>query len=298
MTTRSPNASFVYLAGEPLGVPILTALCQKGFVPSAVVCNPDRPAGRGQRLTAPPVKQAAEARGIPVLQPSRVDTPEFLATIRAYAPDFLLVVAYNHILPSSLLDLPPRGTLNVHPSLLPRLRGASPIRSAVLRDEPEALGVSIILLDEEMDHGPIIAQQAYQPPHWPYPGPTLDSALAALGGVLLCQTLPDFLHDNCTPTPQTHAAATYCNKLSKADAELHIDPCHLPSGPAAAAALRTIYAYQGIGDAFFFHDTVRVKVKDAELTPSGELRLLQVTPAGKPTMDFATYVERFCSGAH
>lgn len=297
MSTRSTNTSFVYLAGEPLGVPILNTLCTAGFVPAAVVGNPDRPAGRGQQLTPPPVKAAAEAWGIPVHQPARVNTPEFLATIRAYAPEFLLVVAYNHLLPSSLLHLPPRGTLNVHPSLLPLLRGASPIRSTLLRDEPEALGVSIILLDEEMDHGPIIAQQAYQPPHWPYPGPQLDAALAALGGELLCLTLPDFLNDNCTPTPQTHAAATYCSKLTKADAALSIDPCHLPSGPAATAALRTIYAYQGIGDAFFFHNDVRVKVKEAELTPSGELRLLQVTPAGKPAMDFATYVARFCADA-
>ena len=294
--TRSPaTVSFVYFGGEPLGVPILHALLAAGFTPQAVVCNPDRQAGRGQKLTPPPLRVAADAAGLPVLQPTRVNTPECLATLRAYAPEVLVVVAYNHLLPASLLDLPPYGTINVHPSCLPRLRGASPIRSAILRDEPEALGVSIMLLDEEMDHGPLLAQTPYTPRTWPVPGPELDAALAKLGGELLVDTLPTYLAGSLTPVAQAHDAATYCGKLSKAEAELTLDPCHLPNGDAAMAALRTIYAFQGIGNAYFYHRGTRVKIHEAELAPSGELRLRTVTPAGKPMMPFADYAARYCA---
>ncbi len=200
------------------------------------------------------------------------------------------MVAYNFILPAWLLELPTHNVLNVHPSLLPLLRGPSPIRTAILENQPEAVGVSIMLMDAQMDHGPLLAQEAYEPDHWPVPGPTLDATLAAKGGALLAATIPHWLAGDIVPQTQSHAHATYSKRFSKADAELNLDPHQLPTGEAAQRALRVIYAFAGIGDAYFVHNDVRVKIKQATLTADGSLNLLRVTPAGKAGMDFDSFL--------
>src|SRR6056297_3534059 len=165
-----------FFGGEPLGAPTLQTLIDAGYVPELVVCNPDRPAGRGRVLTPPPVKVLAETHNISVWQPTTI-TPEAPELQGDW--DVFVVVAYNKILPQWLIELPKHKTINVHPSLLPKLRGASPIRSAILRDEPEAVGVSIMQMDSEMDHGPILAQEPHpiDPADWPPAGPVLDQQL-------------------------------------------------------------------------------------------------------------------------
>lgn len=269
---------FVFFGGEPLGAPILEALITAGHVPTLVVCNPDRPTGRKQILTAPPVKKVAEQHGITTWQPTTL-TPN--APELAGSWDVFIVVAYNKILPDWLIDLPTHKTINVHPSLLPKLRGASPIRSAILRNEPESIGVSIMVLDSQMDHGPLLAQQPLSTDQatWPLPGPELDQQLIKLGAKLLIETVPKYLSGAITPIEQDHAAATYCGRLSKDMAELTIDPYHLPTGEAALAAYRTIQAFSGIGDAWFAHEGTRYKIKTAHL--KGEQLVIDtVVPAG------------------
>ena len=280
-----------YFGGEPLGAPILQSLIEAGYNPELIVCNPDRPAGRGRKLTPPPVKVVATEHNLSLWQPE--DIPTDLETVEARPLhsdwDLFIVVAYNKILPDWLITLPKHGTINVHPSLLPKLRGASPIRSAILQNEPEHVGVSIMQMDSQMDHGPILAQtpSPIAASDWPPAGPALDAALIELGGQLLLQTLPNYLDGSLTLTEQDHAAATYCTRLKKDMAELAIDPYNLPTGEAALAAYRTIQAFAGIGDAWFVYEGTRYKIKTAHL--EGEQLIIDtVVPAGKKEMSFKT----------
>jgi methionyl-tRNA formyltransferase len=287
------NVPFVYFGGEPIGVPVLEQLAAAGLTPSLIIASPDKPVGRKQVMTQPPVAAWAEAHDIPCLQPATYKTPEAKAdltsALEAVHAQVFVVVAYNYIVPSWLLAIPALGTLNVHPSLLPLLRGASPIRSAILRDQPEALGVSVMLLDEEMDHGPILAQQAYTPPEWPSPGPHLDTELGEIGGRLLATTLPSFIAGKIHPAPQDHAAATYCSKLSRADAEIALDPHDLPTGTGAWDAWLKVNAYAGMGDTFFMHEGERIKLKEAQYTGS-VLCPLVVVPAGRKPVTFTDWL--------
>lgn len=294
----------IFFGGEPLGVPILEELHACGLVPRAVVCSPDKPVGRKQIVTPPPVKVWAQESKIEVWQPeswrgdaARKNAEHFFAPHLTKHPDLVfVVVAYNHILPQWLLDLSPRGVINVHPSLLPKLRGASPIRTAIKDDLRDQIGVSIMLLDDQMDHGPILAQMTMQisDKNWPIPGPRLDLALARMGGSLLADTLPAYLAGSTTPVEQNHDAATYCGKLTKTDSEFQLDPCNLPTGSDAWRAWLYIHAFAGTGDTWFKHNGQRIKITKAQLVKD-QLRLVTVVPAGKPAQDFTTWHHTICT---
>lgn len=285
----SPNIAF--FGGEPLGVAVLEKLHEAGIKPNLIICSPDRPAGRGQKLTPPPVKLWAETAGIEIFQPASYRDLTQLKPLTEQSWDLFVVVAYNFILPKWLIELPKKGTLNVHPSLLPKLRGPSPIRTAILEDRKEEIGVSIMLLDEEMDHGPILAQSPFEVKNWPVSGPDLDDALANLGGELLAATIPTWLNESITPVDQDHTAATYTQKFKKPDNELVIDPQNLPTGQIARSLLNKINAWTGIGDTYFIHNGLRVKVKAADLTTDGQLNLISVVPEGKKEMSFVSYLQ-------
>lgn len=149
-----------------------------------------------------------------------------------------------------------------------------------------------MLMDEEMDHGPILDQMMMDisDENWPVPGPELDETLARMGGSLLAETIPAWLADELEPQEQNHEQASYCGKLTKEDSQLDIDPLQLPRGEAARHAWRTINAFIGIGDTFFIHNNTRVKIKKAEFA-DGQLRLLRVIPEGKSETDFAQYLQ-------
>ncbi len=285
---------FVFFGGEPLAIPTLDILFTHNIVPSLVVCNPDRPAGRGNIMTPPPTKVWADAHHIPVFQPTTYKDGIALEELSKQEWDLFIVVAYNFILPSWLLELPKHGVINVHPSLLPKLRGASPIRTAILENQPEHIGVTVILMDEAMDHGPILAQTTFTPDttDWPMNGPDLDKTLAMLGGTLLAQTIPKWLTSIITPIEQNHLEATYCGKLKKEHSELTLNPHTLPTGKEALEMLLKIRGYAGVFDTFFMWNNERIKIKKAELTGlDGQLRLLRVIPAGKKEMDFSQYLQ-------
>lgn len=293
MTTmnESIKAKIAYFGGEPLGNPVLKILLRAGIKPALVVTSPDRRSGRGQHFTPPPVKKTAEANGLPVWQPEQLpagptDTP------LAGEWDLFVVVAYPKILPKWLIELPKRGTINLHPSLLPKLRGPSPIRSAILRDEPEAVGVSIIKLDEKMDAGPILYSKPYKipDPDWPVDGRDLDTKLAEQGGEALAKVIPDWLANQIKPTNQNHEQATYTNKLSKDMGELSIDPHRLPSDQAAKALIHKIKGLAGWPGTYFFHEAKRVKIVAAKLSATGRLEILEVTPENKQTMSFRDWL--------
>lgn len=287
MNNSVPKIAF--FGGEPLGLPALQALVSAGLTPSLVICNPDRPSGRGQQLKAPPIKLWALEQGLPVFQPESYKDQSSLPEITGTEWDLFVVVAYNFILPKWLLEISRRGVVNVHPSLLPKLRGASPIRTAILEDRRNEIGVSIMLMDEKMDHGPLLTQTPLSLNDWPIEGSLLDDMLAQIGGEMLALTIPQWLAGTITPREQKHTDATYTKRFNKPDAELHLDLDNLPKGDPAYQTLLKIYAFAGTADCFFMDRGTRIKIKAAALRKDGHLQLLRVIPEGKTEMDFETY---------
>jgi len=201
--------------GTPeLAVPSLRALLGEGFEVVVVVTQPDRPHGRSHSaLVPPPVKATATDEGLPVLQPERPDTPEFLDTLRSHQPDLGVVAAYGHILKPQVLALPAYGLINVHASLLPQLRGAAPIQHAILQGRPET-GVSIMQMDEGLDTGPVLLRV----PTTVLPDETageLTTRLAELGALALVEALTLVASGAATPEPQDHAQATHAPKITR-----------------------------------------------------------------------------------
>lgn len=207
----------VFMGTPAFAVPSLEQLAESYDI-VAVVTQPDRPAGRKQRPTAPPAKEAALARGLPVWQPPALRTPEAVARLRALAPDIIVVVAFGQILRANVLEVPPHGCLNVHGSLLPRYRGAAPVPAAILAGETKT-GVTLMQMDEGMDTGPIIAQAtcSIAPDDTTA---TLSERLALLGADLLVETLPPWLAGKIVPQLQDDSQATHCGLIAKADGRL------------------------------------------------------------------------------
>lgn len=217
---------FIFFGTPEFAAIILKHLIDAGFVPAAVVCNPDRPVGRKKILTPPPTKVLASKHNVAVIQPESLEIRNLkleIEKIKSEVFDFFVVAAYAKIIPKEILDIPRLGTIGVHPSLLPKYRGASPIQSAVLAGEKET-GITLYILDDKMDHGPMLASGKWQVAS----GIAYDALLkelAELGGNLLVETLPKFLNDEITPRPQNEAEATYTKKFKIEDA--FIDPADL-----------------------------------------------------------------------
>lgn len=202
--------------GTPeFAVPFLDGLLDAGHDVLAAVTQPDRPRGRGMRVEPPPVKVRAQARGVPVLQPASTRDPQFLDAMARLAPEAIVVVAYGRVVPRELLELPPYGCINVHPSLLPRHRGASPIPAAILAGD-EATGVSTMYLSEGLDEGDVILQ-ATLPIRADDTAATLAERLIEVGVPLLLETLELLEAGRAPRIPQDSALATYAPRLKKED---------------------------------------------------------------------------------
>lgn len=204
-------------AGTPeFAVPALAALIEAGHEVALVLTQPDRPAGRGMKLKASPVKELALLHGIPVYQPETLKTPESQVPVAAVDADAMIVAAYGLILPQAVLDMPRQGCLNIHASLLPRWRGAAPIQRAIQTGDAET-GITIMQVVLALDAGAMLKKGAI-----PITGndtaQTLHDALAALGGKLMVETLAEL--DRLAPQPQDEALVTYAEKLRKDEAPL------------------------------------------------------------------------------
>jgi methionyl-tRNA formyltransferase len=210
----------IFMGTPAFAVPTLERfITGEAFEIVAVVTQPDRPAGRGREPVPSPVKQVAQAYDITVLQPERLrNNPAMMDRLRELAPDVIVVAAYGLILPVAVLEIAPRGCVNVHASLLPRYRGADPITPAILNGDQET-GVTIMLMDEEMDHGPILARRA-MPIRPDDTRGSLTGRLAELGADLLIETLPRWMAGEIEPQPQDHDVATYVKLLKKEDGEI------------------------------------------------------------------------------
>jgi len=209
------SARIVFMGSPDFALPVLRRLLQSEHKVVAVYTQPDRPAGRGRALQAPPAKTLALAHGVPVFQPARVSAPDSVQELAKLAPDLIVIAAYGQILKQPVLDVPRRGVLNVHPSLLPRHRGAAPVAAAILAGDKEA-GVTIMQTELALDAGPILAQRRVAISPHDTTG-ILTERLAEEGADLLMEVLPAWLDGRLVPTPQDASKATYAPILRKED---------------------------------------------------------------------------------
>ena len=207
----------IFMGTAELSCASLEKLTEKFFV-VAVVTQPDKPKGREMKLQFSPVKILAEKLNLPVLQPLKVRDEKFISELRELKPDLIVVAAYGQILPQSILDLPKFGCLNVHTSLLPKYRGASPIQSAILNGETET-GVTVMKMDAGLDTGEIISQA--RTPILPEDNSqTLHDRLAQIGAELLVETIPDYIAGKILPKPQPAEGMSYAAKIKKEDGRI------------------------------------------------------------------------------
>ncbi len=214
----SHSATIVFMGTPQFAVPSLRALYEAGFKVRLVVTQPDRPSGRGRKSTPPPVKLAALELGCAVDQTPRVREAAFIERLQAIAPDFLVVVAFGQILTQRLLDIPARGPVNVHASLLPKYRGPAPMQWAILKGEKET-GITTMRMDRGVDSGDILLS-ARTPILPEETSATLHDRLARLGAELLIETLYGMLRGEIIPRAQDHARATHAPMLKKSDGRI------------------------------------------------------------------------------
>ncbi|MFA9261922.1 MAG: methionyl-tRNA formyltransferase [Undibacterium sp.] len=213
----APQVSIVFMGTPALAETALEALIREKYHIVGVVTQPDRKSGRKQELTPSPVKVLAEKHGLPLLQPEKLDT-EAVKTIRNWKPDVIVVAAYGRILPESLLEFPGFGCLNIHTSLLPRWRGASPVANALIAGDAET-GVTLMELDRGMDTGAIIATEK-TPIGSDERADELLTRLSQMGAKLLTNTLPLWIKRQITSTPQPEEGVTLCQLIEREDGHL------------------------------------------------------------------------------
>ncbi len=280
---------FVFFGTPDIAVVSLEALKKAGCLPVLVVTAPNTHQGRGMVLTPSPAAQWADTNGIPTLKPQKLSDPDLAETLRASGADVFVVVAYGKIIPQALLDIPKFGTLNMHPSLLPRHRGPSPIESQILSEtDKNSVGISVMLLDEKMDHGPVLAKEtvADELNDWPVPASVLRPLLARRGAALLATVLPRYIAGELSPVPQNDAEATYCTMIKKEDALINL------SGNPHVNYLKVL-AYDIWPRAYFFTEKngkkIRVVVTSARYEHD-TLILERVIPEGKKEMTYGDFV--------
>ena len=290
-------------------LPALTELITHKFEIIGVVTQPDRPSGRGKRLNPPPVKIAATEHDLPVYQPEKVRKPDVVRTLERLAPDVTVVAAFGQLLPQTVLDIPPCGTINLHPSLLPKYRGAAPIQWALINGETET-GVTLMLLDAGEDTGDIISA-THIPIRDEDTAFTLTEQLAQLGANQLIKCLSEMRGDTPPPsTPQNNAEATHAPRLTKEIGDIN---WHQP-----ATTIYNLVRGTAIwpGAYTFFRNNLRLKVINCQPLPQtsdappgtleivekrkllvatsdGALQLLKIQPATKKAMETGDFINGY-----
>jgi methionyl-tRNA formyltransferase len=276
---------FIFFGTSRFSVIVLNMLKASGFLPKLIVTAPDRPKGRGLELTPSEVKIWAEKNNIEVLEPENLDSA-FLLALRSANCTLFIVASYGKIIPKDVLDMATSGALNVHPSLLPKYRGASPLQSAILADDKN-VGVTIMLMDEQMDHGPIVAQEKVEI-SWPPRVDYLEEILGERGGSLLAEILPDVAQHTITATPQNHGEATFTKKIKKEDGEITLDE------KLSHENYLKFLAYIGWPGTYFFAEKngrkIRVLIKDAHFE-NGVFTPTRVVPEGKKEMSYESFLK-------
>lgn len=271
----SSNIQFAFFGTPDVAVETLEILKSNGYIPRIIVTSPDRPKGRGLALTPPPVKTWADTNNIPCLQPEKLDS-EFLSELRSTNFELSVVVAYGKIMPENLINLPAKGTINIHYSLLPKYRGASPVESAVLNGDTET-GVDIQQMALGLDTGDILVEEkvAILPDET---APALRSRLIQIGGELLAKSLQDIVAGNITPRKQSETGMSKCGKIKKEDGLIDLagDPI---------INYNKYRAYFGWPGVYFFKDGKRIKITKAKFE-NGQFIPERIIPEGKKEMDY------------
>lgn len=286
-TTMDKNLKFVFFGTDEFSIQVLETLKRGGFLPSLIITVPDQPKGRKLIPTPPPVKLWAEQNNIAIAQPASLkdfDLASYM-TFDIANLKFSLVASYGKIIPQSILDLPKFGTLNIHPSLLPKYRGATPLESAILSGDKKT-GVTIIVLDTQMDHGPILAQKEISLSDWNPFYEELRAKLAEEGANLLTEYLPAWLDGKIKAGEQDHSSATFTKKITKEDGLINFDD-------QPEINFRKIRALTPWPGAYFFikhndRNDFRVIIKSAHME-NGNLVIDRVLPEGKKEMDWGSF---------
>ncbi|MEI6400239.1 MAG: methionyl-tRNA formyltransferase [bacterium] len=292
------DKKIIFFGTPNVTIQILEDLKASGFLPMTIVTGPDVPIGRKQTITPPPTKVWALENNIPVLQPTNIDTA-FVEQIKNLAPDLSIVVAYGKILPQTLIDIPAFGTINIHYSLLPKYRGATPVESAILHGDTET-GVCIQKMVYELDAGDIIAEEkvAIDPNEKTH---ELRARLNIVAGEMLTKILPDIFENKITPIPQ-QGDISKCGKIKKEDGLITEE--ELKNAETDTNTARNLWnkfrAYTPWPSLFFFarrdsdlgSSLIRIKITDA-IFENNQFIIKKVIPEGKKEMDYKNFLENF-----
>ena len=279
MKIENLKLKIVFLGTSEFAIPTLKTLLLSDNQPILVITSEDKPAGRGRKLASSPVKALALANNLAILEPSKIDR-DFIEKTKVLGPDIGVLAAYGKILPKAFIEAFPLGILNIHPSLLPKYRGPSPIQAAILNGDKKT-GVTIILIDEKMDHGPILAERAINIDNPDYL--ELHNQLAELGIKVLLEVLPEWIQGNIKPRSQNESEATYSKLIKKEDGQIDW------SRPAEEIE-RMVRAYNPWPGAY-------TKIKNGEIlkikkvkVENGVLKILIVQPESKKEMPWDAFL--------
>lgn len=269
----------IFLGTPEFGAIILKELCNANLKPVLVITAPDKPAGRKQILTPSPVKTLAKRYNIQVAQSEKILNLKSL--IFNLKPELIIVAAFGQILPKEILEIPKYGCLNVHPSLLPKYRGPSPIQSFILNGDKKT-GVTIILMDEKIDHGQILTNSKFQIPNPKITYLELHNKLAELGVKLLIETIPKWTRGEIKPRPQNHSKATYTKILKKQDGKIDWQK-------PVEYIERQVRAFNPWPGTHTIYNGKILKILKAELS-TGRLVIKEVQLEGKKPMSFEDFL--------
>ncbi len=284
---NQPN--YAYFGSSKLSVIVLNELKKFEYLPAIIVTTPDKPQGRKLEVKPNIVKQWAIDNGVPCYDPAKLDAAfveQLKAEVLKSSIGFFVVASYGKIIPKLVLEIPSKGALNIHPSFLPKYRGPSPLPSMMLADD-RAAGITIMKLDDEMDHGPIVKQRVMEIFEWPT-YEEFEEMMAIIGTHLLVEAIPKYLSGELKPVEQDHTRATYTKKIVKEDGLINLED------PAADQYLifRKIQAYHEWPKAYFMADRrgqkIRVKVTKASFA-DGKLTIEKVIPEGGKEMLYADF---------
>ncbi|OHA50581.1 MAG: methionyl-tRNA formyltransferase [Candidatus Terrybacteria bacterium RIFCSPLOWO2_02_42_20] len=296
------NLNFVFFGTSEFAVKILDKLIENGYVPSLVITTPDKPKGRKMIMTPPPVKVFAQAHNLKIIQPERLAVKPPSGGLTAKRLDLFIVASYGKIIPKSILDIPKFGTLNVHPSLLPKFRGPSPIQSFILSGE-EKTGVTIMLMDEQVDHGQILSQKEFEARSTKHEfrnkfqiqnsenlklnAKQLEEKLAELGGQMLVDVIPKWIKGEIKAKEQDHSQATFTKKTNKEDGFVDLEK------DSPEIIYRKFLAFQPWPGIYYFtqknNQKNRVIITDIEFQ-NGRLLIKKVKPESKKEMEYEKFM--------
>lgn len=293
--TQSP--AFIFFGTSSVSVTTLETLAKHGLVPAAIITSPDAPKGRKLTLTPPLTKVYGDAHNIPVLQFAKLDDVaiEEIKKVTAQADArFFLVASYGLIIPQAVLDITSFGAINIHPSLLPQYRGATPMPQAILDDNAQT-GITLMLMDAKMDHGPILLQEKRKDPtDWPKPLSKLEDELIMQAAESLVQNLPDILSGKIIPQEQNHELATFTKKIQKTDG--FIDITKLSGAEGRKQFLKT-QAFEVWPGTYFFikkqDKEIRIKITEAKWNETeSRMEIIKVIPEGQKEVAYTDFLKR------